>query len=159
MNETVDGEFSLSLAEAKRRGADLRTFFAELKRRHVYRVAIAYGVVAWLVVQIATQVLPFFEVPNWIVRLVVLMTIMGLPAALIIAWAFEMTPEGLKRADEGRPEDFVPRWSTRKFAALIIAIAIFAAGVPLVHVSRTKPAFLSRASAASALSQKSRSEE
>jgi TolB-like protein/Flp pilus assembly protein TadD len=155
MNETVDGEFSLSLAEAKRRGADLRTFFAELKRRHVYRVAIAYGVVAWLVVQIATQVLPFFEIPNWIVRLVVLMTIMGLPAALIIAWAFEMTPEGLKRADEVRPDDFVPRWSTRKFAALIIAIAIFAAGVPLVHVSRTKPAFLSRASAASALSQKS----
>jgi serine/threonine-protein kinase len=130
-------------------------FLEELKRRHVYRVAIAYGVVAWLLIQVATQVFPFFEVPNWIVRLVVMVTILGLPIALIIAWAFEMTPDGLKRADDVAPNEYIPRWSTRKFAALIVSVAIVAAGVPLVHLSRNKPAFLSRVTATSALSQKS----
>ena len=100
-------------------------FFAELKRRHVYRVAIAYGVVAWLLIQIATQVFPFFEIPNWFVRLVVLITALGFPAALIIAWAFEMTPEGLRRDNEIQPNEYIPRWSTRKFAALVIAVAIW----------------------------------
>jgi hypothetical protein len=74
-----------------------KNFFAELKRRNVYKVAIAYGVVAWLLIQIATQVFPFFEIPNWAVRLVVLVIIIGFPIALVIAWAFELTPEGLKR--------------------------------------------------------------
>ena len=136
-------------------GMKLLEFFAELKRRHVYRVAIAYGVVAWLLIQIATQVFPFFEIPSWIVRLVVMITILGFPIALIIAWAFEMTPEGLKRANDVAPNEYVPRWSTRRFVALIICIAILAAGVPLVRLSRSKPAFLSRISADSALSQKS----
>jgi TolB-like protein/Flp pilus assembly protein TadD len=160
MSDTVEQDFPGPVVEAKRKRflwkeVDPQSFFAELKRRHVYRVAIAYGVVAWLMVQIATQVFPFFEIPNWIVRLVVLVTALGFPAALIIAWAFEMTPAGLKRAEEVRPNEYIPRWSTRKFTALVITVAIFAAGVPLVHLIRNKPAFLSRISAASALSQKS----
>src|SRR6516162_11792083 len=96
-------------------------FFAELKRRNVYKVAIAYAVVAWLLIQIATQVFPFFEIPNWIVRLIVLFTLLGFPLALTIAWAFEMTPEGLRRADDVAPNEYIPRWSTRKFAALVIS--------------------------------------
>src|SRR5216110_1055200 len=78
---------------------DPTRFFAELKRRNVYKVAVAYAVVAWLLIQIATQVFPFFEIPNWIVRLVVLLLIIGFPVALIIAWAFEATPEGIKRTE------------------------------------------------------------
>ena len=74
-------------------------FFAELKRRNVYKVAVAYAVVSWLLIQIATQVFPFFEIPNWVVRLVVLLIVIGFPIALIIAWAFELTPEGLKRTE------------------------------------------------------------
>src|SRR5213083_555540 len=74
-------------------------FFAELKRRNVYKVAVAYGVVAWLLMQIASQIFPFFEIPNWVVRLVVLLLIIGFPVALIIAWAFEVTPEGVKRTE------------------------------------------------------------
>jgi TolB-like protein len=74
-------------------------FFAELKRRNVYKVAVAYAVVAWLLMQIASQIFPFFEIPNWAVRLVVLLLIIGFPIALIIAWAFEATPEGIKRTD------------------------------------------------------------
>jgi len=75
-------------------------FFAELKRRNVYKVAVAYAVVGWLLVQVATQVFPFLEIPNWVVRLVIAMVAIGLPIALIIAWAFELTPEGLKRTED-----------------------------------------------------------
>jgi TolB-like protein len=76
-----------------------RNFFAELKRRNVYKVAVAYAVVAWLLMQIASQIFPFFEIPNWAVRFVVLAIIIGFPIALILAWAFELTPEGVKRTE------------------------------------------------------------
>jgi serine/threonine-protein kinase len=75
------------------------SFFAELKRRNVYKVAVAYAVVAWLLMQVASQIFPFFEIPNWVVRRVVLLLIIGFPIALIIAWAFEATPEGIKRTE------------------------------------------------------------
>ena len=71
-----------------------RNFFTELKRRNVYKVAVAYAVVAWLLMQVATQVFPFFDIPNWVVRLVILLPRLGFPVALIIAWAFEVTPKG-----------------------------------------------------------------
>ena len=60
---------------------NLKKFFAELKRRHVYRAAVAYGMVAWLLVQIATQVFPFFEIPNWAVRFVIVALMAGFPIA------------------------------------------------------------------------------
>jgi TolB-like protein len=153
----VNPDFSRQVARKAKgwAGMKARGFLGELKRRHVYRVALAYGVVAWLFVQIATQVLPFFEIPNFVVRVVVLITILGFPIAVIISWAFEMTPEGLRRDHGIAPDEHIRRWSTRKFAALIMCVAIFAAGVPLVHLLRHKPAFLSRVSATSALSEKS----
>src|SRR5947199_1242041 len=78
---------------------NLPSFFGELKRRNVYKVAVAYAVVAWLLMQVASQIFPFFEIPNWAVRLVVLLLVIGFPIALIIAWAFEVTPEGIKRTE------------------------------------------------------------
>src|SRR5881409_799100 len=75
-------------------------FFGELKRRNVYKVAVAYAIVGWLLVQIATQVFPFFEIPNWAVRLIVLAIVIGFPIALVLAWAFELTPEGIKRTED-----------------------------------------------------------
>jgi TolB-like protein len=86
-----------------------KNFFAELKRRKVYRVAIAYAVVAWLIAQIATQVFPFFEIPNWAVRLVLVVLVLGFPIALILSWAFDLTPEGIKRTDEIPSEASRPR--------------------------------------------------
>src|SRR5438128_1294352 len=77
----------------------LGSFFAELKRRNVYKVAVAYTVVGWLLIQITTQVFPFFEIPNWGVRLMVLIVALGLPIALMLAWAFELTPAGVKRTE------------------------------------------------------------
>jgi TolB-like protein len=82
------------------RRVNAKNFFTELKRRNVYKVAIAYAVVAWLLMQVASQIFPFFQIPNWTVRLVVLLLIIGFPVALILAWAFDLTPEGIKRAED-----------------------------------------------------------
>jgi len=70
-----------------------RNFLSELKRRNVYKVAVAYAVVGWVIAQIATQIFPFLEIPNWVVRLVIVLIAIGFPIALVIAWAFEATPE------------------------------------------------------------------
>ena len=78
----------------------MKSFFAELKRRKVHRVAIAYAVAAWLLIQIATQVFPFFEIPNWAVRLIVLVSVLGFPIALTLSWIFDLTPQGIRRTDE-----------------------------------------------------------
>jgi TolB-like protein/Flp pilus assembly protein TadD len=86
-----------------------RKFFTELKRRKVYRVAAAYAVLAWLLVQIATQVFPFFEIPNWAIRLVIVALVLGFPVALLLSWAFDLTPEGIKRTDEVEPPIVAPR--------------------------------------------------
>jgi TolB-like protein/Tfp pilus assembly protein PilF len=104
-----------------------RSFFSELKRRRVYNVAVAYVVAAWLLVQVATQVFPFFNIPNWVVRLVVLLTIVGFPVSLVCAWAFEMTPEGIKL--EGDVDRRITRKTGRKLTALIVTLAAVAAGV------------------------------
>jgi TolB-like protein/Tfp pilus assembly protein PilF len=77
----------------------LGSFFAELRRRNVYKVAVTYAVVGWLLIQIATQVFPFLEIPNWAIRLVIMLLALGFPIALILAWAFELTPQGIKRVE------------------------------------------------------------
>ena len=97
-----------------------RNFFAELKRRNVYKVAVAYAVVGWLLVQVATQVFPFFEIPNWAVRLVVLVIVIGFPIALVIAWAFELTPQGLKRTEDVD----LPAQATRKSHGWIYIVIV-----------------------------------
>jgi TolB-like protein/Flp pilus assembly protein TadD len=91
----------------------VKSFFAELKRRKVHRVAIAYAVAAWLLIQIATQVFPFFEIPNWAVRLIVLVLVLGFPIALTLSWIFDLTPQGIRRTGE----------SDRSLAALPVGSA------------------------------------
>src|SRR3989454_9201310 len=76
-----------------------KKFFAELKRRKVYSVAIAYIVAGWALAQGIAQVFPVFDIPNWVVRLIVLLIIIGLPIALVLAWMFEITPQGIKRTE------------------------------------------------------------
>jgi TolB-like protein/Tfp pilus assembly protein PilF len=106
-------------------------FFAELKRRNVYKVAVAYAVVGWLLVQIATQVFPFFEIPNWCVRLVVLLIVVGFPIALIIAWAFEATPQGIKRTEAADAAGQRSRGGTWIYIVLIgaaLSVGLFFVG-------------------------------
>ncbi len=113
-------------------------FFAELKRRNVYKVAVAYAVVAWLLIQVATQVFPFFEIPNWAVQLVVLVMVIGFPIALVLSWAFELTPEGIKREDE--VDRRVTRKTGRKLTALVVLLAALAAGLMVFRFLRSQPA-------------------
>jgi len=108
---------------------DPKKFFGELKRRNVYKVAVAYAVVAWLLIQGATQVFPFFEIPNWAVRLVVLLLVIGFPVALILAWAFEITPEGIKRAEDVDLNQSITRRTGRKLDFLIIAVLLLVIAV------------------------------
>jgi TolB-like protein/Tfp pilus assembly protein PilF len=103
---------------------DLKNFFGELKRRNVYKVAVAYAVVAWLLVQVATQVFPFFEVPNWAIRLVILILVIGFVVALVFSWAFELTPEGLKRTEDVDVTKSVTKSTGRKLDFVIIAILL-----------------------------------
>src|SRR5437764_1502997 len=110
---------------------NLRNFFAELKRRNVYKVAIAYAVVAWLLMQVASQIFPFFEIPNWAVRLVVLLLIIGFPVAMILAWAFELTPEGIKRAEDVDLSESVRRKTGRKLDFFIIAVLLLVIAILL----------------------------
>jgi hypothetical protein len=111
-----------------------RNFFAELKRRNVYKVAVAYAVVAWLLIQVATQVFPFFEVPNWAIRLVVLLLLVGFPIALVIAWAFELTPEGIKRTEDVDPAAAARQ--PRKRAWIFVVIVGVALSVGLFFIGR-----------------------
>ncbi len=108
-----------------------RNFFAELKRRNVYKVAIAYAVVAWLLMQVASQIFPFFEIPNWAVRLVVLLLVIGFPVAVILAWAFELTPEGIKRAEDVDLSKSVRRKSGRKLDFFIITVLLLVISILL----------------------------
>jgi TolB-like protein len=134
---------------------NLEAFFSELKRRHVYRVAVAYGIVAWLLTQVATQVFPFFEVPNWTVRLVVLLLALGLPVALILAWAFELTGEGIRRTQDVKPGEWVAFRAGRKFIGITVALAVIAAGLLMYQLARSKLTFSRQATSPSTASQKS----
>ncbi len=106
-------------------------FFAELKRRNVYKVAVAYAVVGWLVVQAASIVLPTFHAPEWVLQTVLALVVLGFPIALIIAWAFELTPEGLKRTEPG---DSAPRrrgggiWIAVVVIGVLLSIGLFFLG-------------------------------
>jgi TolB-like protein/cytochrome c-type biogenesis protein CcmH/NrfG len=108
-------------------------FFAELKRRNVYKVAVAYAVVGWLLVQVATQVFPFFEIPNWVVRLVVLAIVIGFPIALVIAWAFELTPQGLKRTED---VDLAAQGQRKSHAWIYVVIIGAAFSIGLIFIGR-----------------------
>ena len=116
-----------------------RNFFAELKRRNVYKVAIAYAVVGWLVIQVSSTILPTFHAPEWVVQTLIVIVALGFPIALVIAWAFEMTPEGIKRTKDIRPDEKIPQWSARKFAAFILVVVICAAALLGYQVFRAKP--------------------
>jgi TolB-like protein len=130
-------------------------FFAELKRRNVYKVAVAYAVVSWLLIQIATQVFPFFEIPNWAVRLVVLVLILGFPVALILSWAFEITPEGIKLESEIEPNRSIARRTGRKIVAVTIALAVVAAGLFVYQLVRSKSDTSSSSPITAAIANKS----
>ena len=106
-----------------------RNFFAELKRRNVYKVAVAYAVVSWLLIQAASILFPTFEAPPWVMKVFVAVLVLGFPIALIFSWAFEITPEGIKRESEVEPNKSISTHTGRKIVALTIGLAVVAAGL------------------------------
>ena len=131
------------------------SFFAELRRRNVYKVAVAYAVVAWLLIQVTTQVFPIFEIPNWALRLIVFAIVIGFPIALIIAWAFELTPEGLKRTEDadlaGKAHPKSHAWIYVVVLGAVLSVGLFLIGRYTAWTNTT----LRLTEATTAISQKS----
>ena len=117
---------------------DPTTFLTELKRRKVYRVAVAYAIVAWLLIQAASILFPTFEAPTWVMKVCVTAVILGFPVALILAWAFELTPEGIRRAEEVAPRESKTPGAGRKWTAIIVAAAVLAAALLTFQFARTR---------------------
>ncbi len=114
------------------------SFFSELKRRNVYKVAVAYAVVAWLTIQAASIFLPAFNAPQWAMQIVILILVVGFPIALAFSWAFEITPEGIVRETEVKPNESVTRRTGRKIVALTIMLAVIAAGLLVFQLIRAR---------------------
>lgn len=116
-------------------GTNSDNFFSELKRRHVYKVAVAYAVVAWLLIQAASILFPTFEAPTWVMKVFVSAIILGFPVALIFAWAFEITPEGIKRAKDV-PAGGVTPSPRRKLMMITAVLALIAGGLLIFQFAR-----------------------
>ena len=134
---------------------NLRNFFAELRRRNVYKVAVAYAVVGWVIAQIATQIFPFLEIPNWIVRLVIILIAIGFPIALVIAWAFEATPEGIKRTEVADAMPGSAATGRKKHAWIYVVVIAATISVTLFFLGRYTAGNKSVASASNELPAKS----
>jgi len=115
----------------------MKNFFAELKRRNVHKGAIVYAVIAWLLIQVAF--IPVFEVPSWAIKTLIVLLVLGFVAVVSISWAFEATPEGMKRTKELSPNEVLPTWSRKKFAIFIITTALLAAGLLVFDLLQRKP--------------------
>jgi ketosteroid isomerase-like protein len=138
------------------------SLFSELRRRNVFRVALTYAVVAWLLIEIASVLLPLVDAPESIITAFVVLLALGFAVALFISWAFEMTPEGLKRTQDLSPDEVIPYWSRRKFARFIIGTAVVAFALsayqllwpkPPVRISQNEPVSISQPLAAGSPSE------
>src|SRR3989440_525140 len=140
--------------------SDRPSFFSELRRRNVFRVALTYAVVAWLLIEIAAVFVPILEAPEWIITAFLVVLALGFVLAMFISWSFEMTPEGLKRTEDLSPDEVIPYWSRRKFARFIIGTAVIAFVLSAyqllrprspVRISQTEPLSISQSSTADSL--------
>ena len=102
------------------------SLIAELKRRNVFRVGVAYAIVGWLLVEVASVVLPALHLPDWTLTFLVFLVVAGFPLALIFAWAFELTPEGIKRETAADPAESITSKTGRKLDFAIIGLLALA---------------------------------
>jgi ketosteroid isomerase-like protein len=136
------------------------SLFSELRRRNVFRVALTYAVVAWLLIEIASVLLPLVDAPESIITAFVVLLALGFAVALFVSWAFEMTPEGLKRTQDLSPDDVIPYWSRRKFATFIFGVAGVAFCLSAYHLlfpapsRQSEPVSISQSSPSNSPSEK-----
>jgi len=119
------------------------SFFSELKRRHVDKVALVYVVVSWLLIEAASILLPMFDAPSWVMTAFIGLLALGFILAVIISWSFEITPEGMKRTADVTPGESLPYWSKRKFATFVIGVAVIAFGLLAYQLLRSNSGQLS----------------
>jgi ketosteroid isomerase-like protein len=143
--------------------SDKPSLFSELKRRNVFRVALTYAVIAWLLIEIASALLPLVDAPESIITAFVMLLALGFAVALFVSWAFEMTPEGLKRTQDLSPDEVIPYWSRRKFAIFIFGVAGIAFCLSAYHllfpararnISQNEPVSISQSSPSGSLLEK-----
>ena len=115
-----------------------KIFFAELRRRNVHKVTLAYAVIACLLIQVA--LIPVLEAPSWTIKTLVVLLLVGFAVVVFISWAFEATPEGMKRTSDLSPNEVLPTWSRKKFATFIITTALLAAALLVFDLRQRKPA-------------------
>lgn len=113
-------------------------FFAELRRRNVYKVAVGYAVIGWLVMQVAATIVPALHLHEAVTSAVVVMVLLGFPIALVLAWAFEITPEGIKRAEEVAPHESITYHTGRKLTVTVAVLLTVALGFYAFQRSRSK---------------------
>lgn len=121
---------------------DSNIFFSELKRRNVYKVAVSYAVIAWLLLQAASLLLSGHAERASALMAFAVILVLGFLVALYVSWAFEATPQGMKRTENVPRDAVLPSWSVRKFAIFIITTALLAASLLAfdLYRSRNKPA-------------------
>ena len=117
------------------------SFFSELKRRNVLKVALVYAVVSWLLIAVAAILLSILEAPGWMLKAFVVLLAFGFAVTVFVSWNFEMTPEGMKRTQDVSPGEVIPYWSRRKFATFIISAAVIAFVLSAAQLLRRTPAF------------------
>src|SRR5439155_15111669 len=122
-------------------------FFLELKRRNVYKVALVYALISWLLIEVAWIALPMFDAPEWMLSTLIVFLALGFILAVIISWAFEMTPEGMKRTADVTPDEVLPYWSKRKFTAFVTGVAVVAFVLLAYQLWRFSPALQQRSTA------------
>ena len=105
----------------------LSNLFSELKRRNVLKVALTYTVIAWLLIQLA--LIPALEVSSWAIKILVVLLVIGFIVVVFVSWAYEATPEGMKRTTDISPTEVLPTWSRKKFTLFILSTAALAAGL------------------------------
>jgi adenylate cyclase len=116
----------------------MKNFFSELKRRNVYKVAVAYAVVAWLLIQAASILFPTFEAPPWVMKVFVAVIVLGFPIALVFSWAFEITPEGLKRESDVEAERSITHHTGRRIVGITIVVAVIATALFVFQLLRPR---------------------
>ena len=116
----------------------IENFFSELKRRNVYKVAVAYAVVAWLLIQAASILFPTFDAPAWVMKVFVIIIVLSFPVALVSSWAFEITPEGIKRESDIDSSKSSNRRTGRRIVSLTVVLAAIAAALFIFQLLRSK---------------------
>ena len=120
---------------------NFKKLISELKRRNVFKVAVAYAIAGWLIIQIATSVFPAFKFPDWTTQFVIILVLIGFPISVIVAWAFELTPEGVKRTDEVPEEKSVTKRTGRKLNVVLGVLLVMAVGIIFYQqFFKTRPA-------------------